>query len=207
MHNSVIFFMVFLGLLPCQAVAQIESKPKEMLVVLLESDANGSSDARVNFFREQAIHERLKLNQQIAFDLDADAMILISSWKIIGNCSDAQDHCTLKVAFLSNGITSGYGIPSWMNAAGREIHVFNKPREIFINYKFVKNGGRWRFSKLNKPGVFSCNVKEYISNEIDKRMANGQIVNSPDPKVRNNFEIVKSWSLRQINELNSITCP
>ena len=182
--------------------------PQVELRAMIERDIAGDPSGRLNLAAADAVvvvpASRQIERARIAFELDADAMELATSWRFDehqAKCSPVV--CSIRVIYRVVGTTAGTGVPSWSGGQGREIRALPKAIERRVQYSFANVDGAWKLEKLPVPFVAPNVLTEFFEREMKLANANPTPA-AVDERASRNREVVRAWRLRQLDTLSKL---
>jgi len=186
----------------------LAAAPEIVLRTMIESDMIGDPSGRLNLATSDAVvvvsASRQIEQMRIAFELDADALELATSWRLDkhpAKCSPTA--CQIHVVYRTVGTTVGIGVPSWDKNLGREIRPLPKGVERRVRYDLVNIDGAWRLEKLPPPYVSPKVLEAFFRQEMERAILTAPAV-AVDARAVKNREMVKAWRQRQLDALRGM---
>ena len=184
------------------------TSPEVVLRGMIELDMQGDPSGRLGLATPDAVVvvtvSRQIERARIAFELDADAIELATSWRLDtspAKCSLTA--CQVHVVYRVVGTTVGTGIPSWDRNLGREIRPLPKGVERRVQYNLVNIDGAWRIEKLPPPYVSPKALDTFFRQEVERALVTTHAV-VVDSRAAKNREVVEQWRQRQLDALRGL---
>jgi hypothetical protein len=183
-------------------------KPRVALQRMLDAELSGDPtvriDSGVSIRRESATDGDPGKRSAFAFDLDADPLLVVTSWEWSKNSDSRCEgfHCTLAVVLNVVGDTAGEGVPSWISESSRELRCLSSPERRLVSYSMILDAGIWKIANPPLPAVRIATLKSFFRERLVE--AGRHADREEDPRAMRNRAILEVWRKRQLAAMDEM---
>jgi len=211
---SLIFLLIFYAI---PSKASLEAT--ELVQKILSDDFNGNDMGRYDRViylngktaspedcPDSRFDGRCSGTRSESYSLESDAVIIVSSWKLIDEPEILTDNSLkYRVLFHTIAMPEGYGVPSWMADKGREFRLTSPPKDDEVIYRVKKIAGIWKVINPPVPRIGIDTMLNFLRSDLNHFSSPtlAEKWKKSGVNAQKNLDIINAWLSRQISVLTS----